>query len=84
MVTLAQSSLGDRPACAPQSKTATVMIARMDTMRFNVFDVVRALSCFLPSWVSQWLGTYAQYAATCLLLAGIMGGLIISGKRVRD
>ncbi|WP_247333234.1 hypothetical protein [Bradyrhizobium sp. 147] len=51
-------------------------------MRFNVFDVVRALSCFLPSWVSQSLGAYAQYAATCLLLAGIMGGLIISGKRV--
>lgn len=51
-------------------------------MRFNVFDVVRALSCFLPSWVSQWLGAYAQYAATCLLLAGIMGGLIVTGKRV--
>lgn len=51
-------------------------------MRFNVFDVVRALSCFLPSWVSQSLGAYAQYAATCLFLAGIMGGLIISGKRL--
>src|SRR5271157_1582497 len=28
MVTLAQSSPGDRSACAPQSKTATVMLAR--------------------------------------------------------
>jgi hypothetical protein len=27
MVTLAQSSPGDRSACAPQSKTATVMLA---------------------------------------------------------
>src|SRR6267378_1790228 len=28
MVTLAQSSPGDRSACAPQSKTATVMLSR--------------------------------------------------------
>lgn len=66
-----------RPLVSKEGRLQGSCLARAD-----VFDVVRALSCFLPSWVSQWLGAYAQYAATCLLLAGIMGRLIISGKRV--
>src|SRR5260370_37912820 len=32
MVTLAQSSPGDRSACAPQSKTATVMLTRTSSL----------------------------------------------------
>src|SRR6267143_2062342 len=33
MVTLAQSSPGDRSACAPQSKTATVMLGDVDLFK---------------------------------------------------
>src|SRR3979490_1607337 len=43
MVTLAQSSPGDRSACAPQSKTATVMLVRREP-RESEIAVVRAAS----------------------------------------
>src|SRR5882762_3651994 len=37
MVTLAQSSPGDRSACAPQSKTATVMLGRSGWLVIGTF-----------------------------------------------
>src|SRR5882762_3887608 len=42
MVTLAQSSPGDRSACAPQSKTATVMLG-IDTPKTLAERAYRAL-----------------------------------------
>ncbi|WP_051311037.1 DUF2235 domain-containing protein [Bradyrhizobium sp. Cp5.3] len=47
-----------------------------------VSDIIRTLSGFLPSWLSQWFGSYAQYPVTFLILVGIIGILIIGGKRV--
>lgn len=47
-----------------------------------VSDFIRALSGFLPSWVSQWLASYAQYPGTFLILVGIIGALIVGGSRV--
>lgn len=47
-----------------------------------VSDIIRTLGGFLPSWISQWFVSYVQYPATFLILAGVMGALIIAGKRV--
>src|SRR5246500_4398350 len=41
MVTLAQSSPGDRSAFAPQSKTATVMLGGVDTYRIHKMMAAR-------------------------------------------
>jgi uncharacterized protein (DUF2235 family) len=54
--------------------------------RINAFkwvsDGIRALAGFLPSWVSQWLISYAQYPLTFLTLGGLILILLFSGRRV--
>ncbi|MET4279334.1 MULTISPECIES: DUF2235 domain-containing protein [unclassified Bradyrhizobium] len=47
-----------------------------------VSDIIRTLSGFLPSWVSQWLVSYAQYPVTFLILGGVIVALLFGGKRV--
>src|SRR3984893_19232740 len=51
MVTLAQGSPGDRSACAPQSKTATVMLGARAfhslSLQLAHFDHVRKLATYL-------------------------------------
>jgi hypothetical protein len=54
--------------------------------RINAFkwvsDGIRALAGVLPSWVSQWLISYAQYPLTFLTLGGLILILLFSGRRV--
>src|SRR6201982_313282 len=55
MVTLAQSSPGDRSACAPQSKMATVMLGRRD-MKWTLQLARLACAGLLLSAANAWAG----------------------------
>jgi uncharacterized protein (DUF2235 family) len=47
-----------------------------------VSDIIRALGGFLPSWLSQWFVSYAQYPVTFLVLGGVVVALLFGGNRV--
>src|SRR5665647_3288966 len=57
MVTLAQSSPGDRSACAPQSKTATVMLGLAPSRCGGCHDAIpRKKNCPCPETYWAWDG----------------------------
>src|SRR5216684_4507095 len=82
MVTLAQSSPGDRSACAPQSKTATVMLALKSLPVGTAYAVWTGIGAVGTAALGIYLfnepATLLRLACIGLILSGIIGLKITS------